>query len=238
MQTIGLDHQGTPLAAELYTPDGPGPHPGILVMHNALGLGAQVREVAAKLAGLGYAALATDMFGAELDGDPAKAGAYFVALQAQPEVLRSRVVAWHDRFTSLAEVDAERTAAIGYCFGGFCVLELARSGAAVKAVVSFHGLLATALPATPGTISGEVAAWCGGQDPFVPPDHVETFRAEMAAAGAASQVTIFGNAAHGFTDRDAAALGRAGVAYDGLADRVSWAGTLALLESVLETHAS
>jgi dienelactone hydrolase len=233
MQIVTLDHEGAPLKGELFLAEAPGPRPGILVMHNALGLGAQVREVAAKLADLGYAALATDMFGGELDGDPAKAGAYFAALQAQPERLRARVAAWHDRLAGLAQVDAARTAAIGYCFGGFCVLELARSGAAVKAVVSFHGLLGTQSPAAHGAIKGEVAAWCGGQDPFVPLEHVETFRAEMAAAGASSQITVFSNAAHGFTDRDAAAFGRPGVAHDPLAEQVSWAGALALLESVL-----
>lgn len=234
MQPVKLEHGGTLLNGELFLPKGSGTHPGVLVMHNALGLGVQVREVAAELAERGFAALVTDMFGAELDGDPAKAGAYFAALQAQPDLLRSRVVAWHDRLAALDDVDAGRTAAIGYCFGGFCVLELARSSAEVKAIVSFHGLLTTSLPATPGAIRGEVAAWCGGQDPYVPSDHIEAFRAEMATADASSQITVFANAAHGFTDRDAAALGRPGVAYDALADRVSWAGTLAMLDSVLQ----
>ncbi|WP_182912016.1 dienelactone hydrolase family protein [Sphingomonas cavernae] len=233
MQPVTLAHEGAVLNGELFLPKGTGVHPGVLVMHNALGLGAQVREVAADLAERGFAALATDMFGAEFGGDPARAGAYFAALQAQPDVLRSRVVAWHDRLAGLPDVDIDRTAAIGYCFGGFCVLELARSGAAVKAAVSFHGLLTTSLPATPGVIRGEVAAWCGGQDPFVPSGHIEGFRAEMATAGASSQITVFASAAHSFTDRDAASLGRPGVAYDALADRVSWAGTLALLDSVL-----
>jgi dienelactone hydrolase len=173
------------------------------------------------------------MFGAELDGDPAKAGAYFAALQAQPDVLRDRLQAWHDAFISLPQVDAERTAAIGYCFGGFCVLELARGGADMKAVVSFHGLLTTQRPAQPGMIRGQVAAWSGGQDPFVPLEHVEAFRAEMAAAHVSTQITVFSRAAHGFTDQDAGALGRPGVAYDPLADKVSWAGALALLESAL-----
>lgn len=232
MQIVTLEHEGAVLKGELFGGSAD-PRPGILVMHNALGLGAQVREVAAKLANLGYVALATDMFGAELNGDPAKAGAYFAALQAQPALLRARLAAWHDTLTGLAQVDATRTAAIGYCFGGFCVLELARSGAAVKAAVSFHGLLGTQLPATPGAINGQVAAWCGGQDPFVPLDHVETLRAEMATAQASSQITVFSHAAHGFTDPDAGALGRPGVAYDPLADQVSWAGTVALLQSTL-----
>ena len=232
MRIMTLEHEGAVLKGELFGGEA-GPRPGILVMHNALGLGTQVREVAAKLADLGYVALATDMFGAELSSDPAKAGAYFAALQANPDLLRARLTAWHDTLAGLPQVDAARTAAIGYCFGGFCVLELARTGAAVKAVVSFHGLLGTQRPAAPGTIKGEVAAWCGGKDPFVPLDQVETFRAEMAAAEASSQITVFSHAAHGFTDPDAGKMGRPGVAYDLLADQVSWAGTMALLESVL-----
>jgi dienelactone hydrolase len=232
MEIVTLEHQGVTLKGELFGGEGLRQRPGALVMHNALGLGSQVREVAAKLAGLGYAAIATDMFGAELDGDPAKAGAYFMALREQPELLRSRVTAWHARLCGLPVVDAARTAALGYCFGGYCVLELARSGADVKAVSSFHGLLTTQIRATPGAIKGEVAAWCGGADPYVPPVDVEVFRKEMAAAGASTQISVFANAAHGFSDREAGALGRAGVAYDALADRISWAGTLALLEAV------
>ncbi|MET0271073.1 MAG: dienelactone hydrolase family protein, partial [Sphingomonas sp.] len=130
-------------------------------------------------------------------------------------------------------VDPSRTAAIGYCFGGMCVLELARSGVDLRAAVSFHGLLRTDRPAAPGAITGQVAAWCGARDPYVPAADVEAFRAEMAEAGAAAQVTVFNAAAHGFTDPDATAMGRAGVAYDAIADRVSWAGTVALLDAVL-----
>ena len=232
MQIVTLEHEGAVLKGELFGGEA-GSRPGVLVMHNALGLGTQVREVAAKLADLGYVALATDMFGAELSSDPAKAGAYFAALQANPDLLRARLTAWHDTLAGLPQVDAARTAAIGYCFGGFCVLELARTGAPLKAVVSFHGLLGTQRPAAPGVIKGQVAAWCGGQDPFVPLDQVETFRAEMAAAEASSQITVFSQAAHGFTDPDAGKMGRPGVAHDPLADQVSWAGALALLKAVL-----
>jgi dienelactone hydrolase len=233
MREVELEHAGATLKGELFLPETEGVHPGVLVMHNALGLGTQVREVAAELAGLGYAALATDMYGVELDGDPTTAGPRFAALQAQPEMLRARIVAWHDRISGLPEVNAQRTAAVGFCFGGYCALELARSGAEVKAVISFHGLLTTALPAAPGAIRGEVAAWCGALDPFVPPDHVETFRTEMAAARASAQITVFANAAHGFTDPDAAALRRPGVAYDSMAHLVSKAGSLALLDWTL-----
>ncbi len=130
-------------------------------------------------------------------------------------------------------MDAQRVAAIGYCFGGFCVLELARAGADVKAVVSYHGLLSTSLPAQRGAIKGEVVVYTGAKDPHAPHEHVEALRKELDAAEAHHQITVFSEAFHSFTDPDADALGMPGIAYNALADRVSWAGTLAVLEAVL-----
>ena len=93
-----------------------------------------------------------------------------------------------------------RIAAIGYCFGGQCVLELARSGRDARAVVSFHGGLTTHAPLEKGAFAGEIVAYCGQHDPFAPPDHTEALREELIAAEAHWQITVFGDAAHGFTD--------------------------------------
>ncbi len=233
MRPVTLDHAGTRLTGELHCADDMRDRPGILVMHSGLGLRRE-RAIAGDLAKLGYAALATDMFGCAPNADIETAGACFAELLGQPELLRARIVAWFDTFAALPEVDTDRIAAIGYCFGGLCVLELARSGADVRAVSSFHGLLTTHAPAAAGAIKGEVAAWCGGRDPYAPREQIEAFRAEMAAAGASCQITVFEQAQHSFTDPHADALGRPGIAYDALADRVSWAGTLALLEAVVQ----
>lgn len=238
LQPVEIEHEGVLLRGFAAVPDGAGSFPAVLVMHNALGLGEQVRESARRLAALGYLAVATDMYGAEADiGSEESAGKAFQALVVDaPERLRARVVAWRDAVAARSDVDAARLAAIGYCFGGQCVLELARSGAEVKAVVSYHGLLGTHAPAAEGAVKGQVVVYCGAQDPYAPIEHVTALRKEMEAAGASYQVTVFGDAAHAFTDKDAATrAARPGIRYHALSDKVSWAGTVALLEAVLKS---
>lgn len=234
LTAVELEHAGARLVGQAARPVGAGPFPAVLVMHNALGLGDHVRKVARQLAELGYLAVATDMYGGGAPtGDPQVSGAAYEAVTTNPALLRERVVAWFERVASLSDVAPGKVAAIGYCFGGTCVLELARSGAPVRAVVSYHGILKTQNPAKPGAISGEVAAYCGGQDPYAPLADIEALRAELAAAGARHTITTFGEAAHGFTDPAADAMGREGIAYHELSARLSWAGTVELLDAVL-----
>ncbi|MEJ6009983.1 dienelactone hydrolase family protein [Novosphingobium aquae] len=236
LTAVELEHRGVALTGQAAFPEGDGPHPAVLVMHNALGIGDHVRGVARKLADLGYVAVATDMYGGGApSGDPVVNGAAFEQVMKDPTLLRERVVAWFDRVSSMAEVDAVRVAAIGFCFGGTCVLELARSGAAARAVVSYHGILTSQQPMQPGAFSGEVAAFCGAQDPYAPLAHIEGLRAEMEAAGARYTITTFGEAQHGFTDPAADGMGREGIAYNAMADRLSWAATVELLEAVLKS---
>jgi dienelactone hydrolase len=166
-------------------------------------------------------------------GNSLSAGSAFSALSDNPQLLRARTAAWHSHVCGLPNVDRTRTAAIGYCFGGLCVLELARSGADVKAVVSFHGLLTTSAPAQRHAIGGIVAVYTGAKDPYAPEEQVQALRHEMTAAEARWQVTLFGDAAHSFTDPEASAMNRPGIAYDALADRISWAGTVSLLQMEL-----
>jgi dienelactone hydrolase len=231
---VPLHHDGADLIAGLAVPDGPGPHPGVLVVHTAHGPNDMMRERAARLARLGYAALVVDMYGGgKAYPTPEEAGGPFAALVGKPERLRERIVAWHDALASLPAVDAARTAAIGFCFGGRCTLELARSGADVKAVVSYHGLLGTERPAESGTVRGHVAVYAGALDPYAPRGDIDTLERELVDAGADYSLTVFQRAAHGFTDPDAGAIGRPGIAYDADADALSWAGTVALLETAL-----
>lgn len=235
MQPVRLSHGGSSLNGELFLPQGSGKRPGVLIAHSGLGLLAHERKVAAGLAELGYAALAIDMFGAELNGSPAQAGAYFADLVGKPELLRSRMSAWLECLAGRPDIDGARIAAIGYCFGGMCVLELVRSGAELRAAVSFHGLLSTKSPARVGAIQCEIVAYCGGNDPYSPTEQINTFRAEMAAAKAPFQITVFDNVSHGFTDPAVDALERPGIAYDAAADKASWDGTVALLEATLKS---
>lgn len=226
-------HGDLRLIGQIAVPDGPGPHPAVLVMNDARGRGALVRERAERLAQLGYVALATDMYGEgvryanALDG-----GAVMQALHAEPDRLRERIHVNLDALRARDEVDPARIAAIGFCFGGECVLDLARSGADVRAVVSYHGLLTTRRPAHKDGVKAHVAIYAGGRDPYAPPEHIEGFRAEMAAAAAAvCDVTVFGDAFHSFTDPSAREMTNIpGVRYDPVADRVSWLGTVGLLE--------
>ena len=233
LSTVTCRHEGANLQGQLALPASPGPHPAVMVMHNAHGLGPQVRESARLLAHEGYLALATDMYG---DGifheDPSGAGASLGPLWKNPQLLRARVVAWYECLKERAEVATNRMAAIGYCFGGQCVLELARSGADLKAVVSYHGILTTAMPAKPGTVRAHVAVYTGAEDPYAPRKHVDDFQDEMQAAGARWQIMSFGRCCHAFTDTHIRA-NLPGLAYDPIADKVSWAGTLALLKAVL-----
>jgi dienelactone hydrolase len=233
LQEIVCQHDGVTLKGFAAIPEGQGPFPAVLVMHSALGIRHMTTDIAQKLAALGYLAVATDMYGADADiSEPMKAAAYYAEMLGAPDVLRARTAFWFDTVAARPDVDAARVAAIGYCFGGRCTMELARSGRDVRAAVSYHGLLTTHAPAQPGDIKGEIVAWCGARDPFGPAEETQAFRAEMEAAGANWQITEWGKVAHGFTDPKAEG-GMPGIEYDAIADKVSWAGTLALLGEVL-----
>jgi len=236
MRTAPMEivHQGVRLVGQAAIPDGEGPFPAVLVMHSAVGLNQFFKDVGPKLAARGWLAVSTDMYGPDVDiSTPDGYGPVFAQFQDNRDHLRERVVAWFAAVAGRDDVDAARVAAIGYCFGGQCVLELARSGADAKAVVSYHGVLTTHAPAQPGAVKGHVAFYCGANDPFAPMTDITALRKEMEAAGASYTVTVFGDAAHGFTDPDAASHGMDGIAYNAIADKVSWAGTLALLDEVL-----
>jgi len=135
---------------------------------------------------------------------------------------------------ALPQVDREKLAAIGFCFGGSVVLELARAGAELKAVVSFHGVLATKLPAAEGRVKASVLVLTGAEDPLAPPDQVAAFEAEMRAAGVADwQVVSYGNTLHGFTNPAADGSMMRTAMYHAQSDRRSWAAMQALFNEVL-----
>jgi len=220
----------TSLLGELYRPAEPGNGRAILVVHEADGIGANVRRRCAMLAGLGYVAAAADMHGDGRVLEGAEMAAALEAFRASPELLRRRVRAAYDAMLMASGMASTQTAAIGYCFGGWSVLELARSGAPVRAVASFHGLLTTACPAEPGVITARVLACTGALDPLVPPDHVARFQAEMMRAGADWQLAVYGRALHSFTNVAVDALGDPRMAYDAAADRASWTALLTFLD--------
>ena len=212
MQSMTVQHDGVELVGQVAVPESPGPHPAVMVMHNAHGLGEQVRERAHRLARLGYVAVATDMYGGGVHHtDPEASGRSMMEIFSAPERLRARAVAWYEELKNRPDVDPHRVAAMGFCFGGMCALELAH-GADAKAIISFHGLLSTSQPAQPGSIEGSVAIYTGGKDPYKPAEQVEAVRKELTAAGAYLQVTVFADAYHGFADPDSAAMNREDIA--------------------------
>jgi dienelactone hydrolase len=236
LRDIEYEHEGVRLVGRLAMPSGPGPHPAVMVMHDARGQGTMVRQRALELAEAGYVALVTDMYGNGFYSDvPEEGGAYMVALEHAPETLRARVLRNLETLKAQPGVDAGRIGAIGYCFGGQCVLELARSGADVRSVVSFHGLLTTKLPARPGAVRAKIVVLTGALDPYAPLEHVQGFQDEMTAAGADYHVTIYGTALHQFTDPSASGMTTVpGVKYDPLLSRLSWAQATAMLDATLK----
>jgi dienelactone hydrolase len=220
------------LVGELYRP-ATANGAAILVVHEADGIGGNVRRRCAMLAELGYVAFAADLHGA---GGPLEGDAMTQAVQgflAEPERLRRRTAAALDTLMAHAGTEAHRTAAIGYCFGGTAVLELARSGRTMAAVGSFHGLLTTCQPAARGSIRAKIAAFTGGRDPLVPPEDVAAFQAEMAAADADWQLSLYGRAWHSFTNVGVQDSPDPRMRYDPEADRQSWATALGFLEQAL-----
>lgn len=239
-EQIGCEHEGVPLAGFAARPSAGGERlPTVLAIPGAAGGALRMRMTVSKLAELGYLAAAVSMYDAREDAtDEQTAGRLATELMQAPDRLRARAIRWFETVATLPGANPDRVAAIGYCFGGKCVLELARGGADAKAVVSYHGLLGTHAPARPGDIKGEVAAYCAGHDPYVPLDDVDALRGELTEAGVPHQITLFSEAQHAFTDPDAASHGREGIAYDALAERVSWAGTIALLDMKLRQRGS
>src|ERR1700716_365304 len=211
--------------------------PGVLVVHEGLGLNDHAMERARMIAGLGYVALAADMFGDRRQAsDLQEARALLAPLRDEPSKLRARGRAALATLAALPQVDAGRLGAIGFCFGGSVVLELARDGADLKAVVSFHGVLTTQAPAVAGSVKARVLVCTGADDPLAPPDQVKAFEDEMRAAKVKDwQVISYGNTLHGFTNPAADVSMMRTALYSAQADRRSWASMRSLLEEVLRT---
>lgn len=221
---VTFAHDGVVLEGYLAWDDAlTGARPGVLVVHQWLGLSDNERQRADQLAGLGYVALATDVYGqgvrpADSGQAAAEAGKYY----QDRELFRARLAAGLAELKRQPEVDPARTAAIGYCFGGGGVLELARAGADLRGVVSFHGSLDTPLPAAPGVLKGSVLVCHGAVDPYVKPEQVQAFLAEMEAAKVDYQLIMYAGAVHAFTQKGAGDDPSRGAAHNALADARSW----------------
>ena len=200
-----------------------GKRPGVAVVHEWWGLNAYIEKRADELAKLGYVAFAIDMYGKGIHtNDPNRAGELSGLYVKDRKRMRSRADEGLEILRKHTLVDAGRIAAIGYCFGGTTVLELARSGARLNGVASFHGGLDTPVPGDAKNIKGSVFVLHGADDPFQSREKVEAFQDEMRKSGADWEMNIYGGAQHGFTNPDADSYGIKGVAYNQKADKRSW----------------
>jgi dienelactone hydrolase len=212
-----------------------GKRPGVLVVHEWWGLNEHVRSQAKRLAQSNYVAFALDMYGNGKVADtthPKDAQSFMTEASKDPAVLQARFNAALDLLKKDPHVDPEKIAAIGYCFGGGVVLNMARAGADLDAVVTFHGALNPTTPAPKGTIKPRILVLTGADDPMVTASVLDSFKKEMDAAGARYQVISYPGAKHAFTNPDAGKAGMDALAYNGDADRKSWAEMLKLFSSV------
>ena len=197
--------------------------PGILIAHQWKGLTEYEKKRGEMLAKLGYVAFAADIYGKGTRPKNVQEASQFAGkYKADRELLRRRVKAGFEQLKKSRMVDTQNIAAIGYCFGGTTVLELARSGAELDGVVSFHGGLGTPNADASPTIKAKVLALHGADDPHVPPAEVQAFADEMRKGNVDWQLVAYGNAVHSFTDWNAGNDNSKGSAYNEKADKRSW----------------
>jgi dienelactone hydrolase len=210
-----------------------GKRPGVLVMPEAFGLGEHAKKRAERLAELGYVAFAGDPYGngielANLQEAMKHAGPLF----AEPAKLRKRGRAALDYLASTPHTDAGRLASIGFCMGGTFSLELARDGAPLRGIVSFHGGLQTQRPAEAGKVKAKILVCTGADDTLIPVEQVNAFEAEMIKAGADWQVITYGGAKHSFTNPNSDSLGMPGIGYNKSTDVRSWKAMTDFFEEI------
>lgn len=224
---------GTVMRGHLALPQGDGPFPGVLIAPEANGLDEYQVGRAGKLAELGYGALALDYYGDRkvfTDRDEMMTG--LTSLASDPDEIRARGRAGLEALLAEEVVDASKVAAIGFCFGETVVMELARTGVDLKAVVGFHPGLNVLRPGDSRHIRAKVLMCVGAEDPVVPPDRLQAFEEEMRSAGLDWRVILFGGVQHSFSHPRAGEFGLPGLKYDAVATARAWRAMLDLFEEV------
>jgi dienelactone hydrolase len=224
----------TPLTGYLAWDDSAkGKRPGVLVVHEWWGLNDYARGRARQLAEAGYVAFALDMYGnGKNTTHPEDAKAFATEASKDPAAMAARFDAGLQQLKQDPHLDPNHIAAIGYCFGGGVVLGMARSGANLDAVVSFHGAMPPSKPIEKGSVKAKILILAGGADPMVPPSEVTRFENELKAAGADVRVITYPGAKHSFTNPAADKAGMEGLQYNAEADKQSWAEMLKLFEQI------
>ena len=203
-----------------------GQRPGVLVVHEWWGHNQYARSRARMLAELGYIAMSIDMYGdGKTAAHPDQAGEFAGEVRENMDTAKERFLAGLDVLKSQAQTDPERLAAIGYCFGGGVVLNMARMGVDLNGVASFHGSLDPAVEAQPGDVKAAVLVEHGADDSFIPQETIDAFKAEMERLGVDYTFHSYEGAKHSFTNPDADAFAEKfgmGIAYNAQADQKSW----------------
>jgi len=210
--------------------------PGVLVVHEWWGHNEYVRKRARMLAKMGYTAIALDMYGdGKQAAHPEAAGKFVEEVLKNGDKAEKRFMAAANLLRSHETVNSDQIVAIGYCFGGAVVLQIARTGVDLAGVVSFHGSLSTDTPAKPGRVKAKVLILHGADDPFVPPEQVEQFKQEMEKAGVDYKFVAYPGVKHSFTNPEADRYAKEfnmSLKYDKEADKQSWSEMQALFRSI------
>jgi len=199
-----------------------GKQPSVLIIHQWTGVSENEKMRAKMLAELGYNVFVADIYGKGIRPQPPGAGKEAGKYKTDRKLYRERLLAGLEQLRKTPQADPTQIAAIGYCFGGTGVIELARSGAMVKGVVSFHGGLDSPTPADGKNIKGKVLALHGADDPFVPAKDLAAFEQEMKDAGVDFKLVQYPGAVHAFTQKAAGNDNSKGAAYNESADKASW----------------
>ena len=228
---VPLDHRGASLEGVLVSRRDGATRPGVIIFPTVMGVSDHELGYAKQLVELGYTGLVADLYGKSLRGAPRETvRPEMDRLRADRAGLRRRLLVWLDEGRALDAIDSERIAAIGFCFGGQCALDLARSGADVAGVASFHGLLdPPGLPREP--IKAKVVAFHGWGDPLARPETVLALGEELTEAGADWQVHAYGGVGHAFTNPNADGS-TPGLKYDALAAERAWTAFINFLEEL------
>lgn len=214
------------------------PHPGVLIVHEWWGHNEYARKRARMLAELGYTALAVDMYGdGKTAAHPKEAGEFAKQATQDPAVTRARFLAANEILANHKSVAKDKIGAIGYCFGGGVVLNMARSGVDLKGVVSFHGSLAPVEAAKSGAVKAQVLVYNGADDQFTPGEQIEAFKKEMTDAKVKFEFVNLPGAIHSFSNPEADELGKKfnmPIAYNASADKTSWDGMQTFFKDVFK----
>jgi dienelactone hydrolase len=234
-KTIEYDHEGTKLKGFLaYDDAAKEKRPGVLVVHEWWGLNDYARDRCKQLAGLGYVAFAADMYGEGKSVEhPDDARKMATTVRQNVQAWRGRAAAGLKQLASQPNVDATKLAAIGYCFGGSTCLQLAYSGADLKAVATFHAALPAPTPEEAKAVKAKLYIAHGGDDTFVPEKSVAAFKEALDKAGVKYKFESFPGVVHSFTVPNADKVGMKGMKYDKAADEKSWKEMLALFKETL-----